>query len=325
VTSPVERHYRNVLRLLPAGYRANWEEDMVTAYMESTPTERAKVGERLSVVWLALRLRLNGSHTSPRVMVGYRAVHAIALIALLYQAIAATTSVASGVFFVVRYHADSWRLVDGYTLWFPLFSLLWIAAFACFVWNWFVAARILVLLGGASAIGLAVAIRVVMGDAGAAIAVSDVSRWAWLAVSVVVVFVTPSDARALRPLWAGAYAVGSGLAVVAYLRPYFAEPGPMNSSWWVHLRDTVEVVSVGLLVAMVVVLATTRSAQWLLALALMAGGLNGVRLLSSLLRPWPVGRPSHVVQADVLSAVVLLVAVVCVAVGLLRWRRVPAR
>jgi hypothetical protein len=325
VTSPVERRYRNVLRLLPAGYRANWEEDMVTAYMESTPTERAKPGERLSVVWLALRLRLNGSHTSPRVMVGYRAVHAIALLVLLYQAVAATMSFAAGVVVVVRYHVDNWNPVEGYTLWFPLFGLLWIAAFACFVWNRFVAARILVLLGAASAIGLAVAVHILVDQTLPPIAATDVTRWAWLAVSVGVVFVTPSDARASRGLWVGAYLVGSLIAVPAYIWPYLANSAPLNSPWWLHLRDIGEVASVGLLVAMVIVLATTRSAPWLIGLALMAGGLSGVRLLSSLLRPWPFGRPTHVVQTDALSAVVVVVAAVCVVVGLLRWRRVPAR
>jgi hypothetical protein len=243
--------------------------------MESTPTGRPKPGERLSVVWLALRLRLNGSHTSPRAQVGYRAVHAIALLVLLYQA---------------------------------------------------VAARILVLLGAASAIGLAVAIRVVFVDqAFPPIAVTDVTRWAWLALSVLVVFITPSDARASRGLWVGAYPVGSAIAVPAFIWPYVATPAPMISPWWVHLSDIGELASVGLLVAMIIVLATTQSAAWLLGLAIMAGGLNGVRLLSSLLRRWPFGRPPQVVQANVLSVLVLVVAVVCVAIGLLRWRRVPSR
>src|SRR5690606_11156290 len=35
VLIPAERQYRRVLKLLPAGYRERWEEDMVSAYLDS--------------------------------------------------------------------------------------------------------------------------------------------------------------------------------------------------------------------------------------------------------------------------------------------------
>src|SRR5262249_44066279 len=66
----LERRYRLVLRLLPASYRAMWEEEMVAAFLESMvaadPEDFEFVGEYgspsrsevASVVALAVRLRL---------------------------------------------------------------------------------------------------------------------------------------------------------------------------------------------------------------------------------------------------------------------------
>jgi hypothetical protein len=70
VTSADERRYRRVLRLLPANYRDYWGEDMVTAYMGDggTPSGGRSLAEQISVVSLAVRLRLNGSHASWRSM-----------------------------------------------------------------------------------------------------------------------------------------------------------------------------------------------------------------------------------------------------------------
>jgi hypothetical protein len=46
------------------------------------------------VAALAVRLRLTGSHASPRGLVWHRTVHIFALLTLLYQALAATAKVA---------------------------------------------------------------------------------------------------------------------------------------------------------------------------------------------------------------------------------------
>lgn len=335
MTSPAERRYRDVLRLLPAGYRANWEEDMVTAYLQSSPTDRPGLSERLSVVWLALRLRLNGSHASPRAMVGYRTVHAVALLVLLYQAVAATTSVVNGVLFVVQVSLDRPLFFDASYAWISLSSVFWIPAFACFVWNRFVAARVLVLLGSASAIGITLAMQMAANDPSrivviepSPITVTDVSRWAWLALSVVAVFVTPSGARASRRLWVGAYLVGSAFTVAVVLGASFAvRDGSLlyYYPWLWFAADISVLASTGLAVAMLVVLGTSRSPHWLVALALTACGLGGVQLLSAHLRSWSPGPPAVSGPSDTLDVVLLALALVCAAVGLLRWRRVPGR
>lgn len=57
MSSPLERRYRRVLRLLPVGYRHQWEEDMVAAFMEAYSSDpnadgvtsgRPPLAERLS-------------------------------------------------------------------------------------------------------------------------------------------------------------------------------------------------------------------------------------------------------------------------------------
>jgi hypothetical protein len=68
--TPLERRYRRVLRLLPASYRAAWEEEMVAAFLESMATTNPEDSEFLaeygspsrsevaSVAALAVRLRV---------------------------------------------------------------------------------------------------------------------------------------------------------------------------------------------------------------------------------------------------------------------------
>jgi hypothetical protein len=93
----LEERYRGVLRLLPAGYRARWEEEMVAAFLESMerddPDEaeflrdygRPSWSEMGSVAALAVRLRLGGAGT-PRSAAWGAAVRLAALIALLATA-----------------------------------------------------------------------------------------------------------------------------------------------------------------------------------------------------------------------------------------------
>jgi hypothetical protein len=73
----LEERYRRVLRLLPAGYRRRWEDDMVAAFLASTATGdperddyladygRPGPGEVASVVALAARLRFAATPDAP--------------------------------------------------------------------------------------------------------------------------------------------------------------------------------------------------------------------------------------------------------------------
>src|SRR5712691_13419723 len=67
---PLEVRYRSLLRVLPAGYRETWEEEMVATFLESMATDdpdragyladfgRPSWSEVASVLALAVQLRL---------------------------------------------------------------------------------------------------------------------------------------------------------------------------------------------------------------------------------------------------------------------------
>jgi hypothetical protein len=127
----MERRYRRLLRLLPGSYRQIWEQDMVVTLLDTSgPTrQRPSIGERLSVLALALRLRLGGSHATPRGMVWQRAVYGFALLVLLYQALEATALGAQAIQAAVSGVDDTGPFV-GHPMALAL-GLLWVPAFWC--------------------------------------------------------------------------------------------------------------------------------------------------------------------------------------------------
>jgi hypothetical protein len=94
----LEQRYRALLRVLPADYRAAWEEEMVASFLESTQTGdaeedeiRADYGrpswsEMASVLVLAVRLRTGAADGSPRFLALGRAVRLFILANLLVHA-----------------------------------------------------------------------------------------------------------------------------------------------------------------------------------------------------------------------------------------------
>jgi len=89
--SILEQRYRWVLRLLPAAYQAEHEEEMVTAFLEGA--RRGKAGmddqrprwmEIASVATLALRLRLGGPGEPPRSFLWGEAVRRAAVLGLVF-------------------------------------------------------------------------------------------------------------------------------------------------------------------------------------------------------------------------------------------------
>jgi len=103
--SVLEDRYRVVLRVLPASYRAVWEEEMVSTFLDSTrigdPEDdefladfgRPSASEVVSVVVLAVRVRLAGPAVAPRITVGGQAVRVVAMVGLLVNAIALPAAV----------------------------------------------------------------------------------------------------------------------------------------------------------------------------------------------------------------------------------------
>lgn len=95
MSTALEERYRSLLRILPAAYRAEWEDEMVATFLATAasvdPEEaayRAEFGrpgwsEVASVVGLAVRLRLPGAGRSGRPAFMGDAVRLVALIGLL--------------------------------------------------------------------------------------------------------------------------------------------------------------------------------------------------------------------------------------------------
>lgn len=108
MSAALEERYRSLLRILPADYRAEWEEEMVATFLvSSTPPDpedaeyhaefgRPGLSEVASVVGLAIRLRLPGSNAyarRPRFLGD--AVRLVALIGLLAGAAAGVVGTAA--------------------------------------------------------------------------------------------------------------------------------------------------------------------------------------------------------------------------------------
>ncbi len=296
MSGALEQRYRRLLRLLPMGYRYHWEEEMVGAFMEgehASPVGDASgrlLAERLSVAALAARLRLDGSHATPRGVIWYQAWHGFALMILLYQALAATLLVAIRVPAI----AVAWPLglADfGFLVPYPASSLLWVAAFACFVMGRLVASRVLVALAAVSTVVITVTMSSVVASGGGYVPpfnAADISRWGWLAVSVIVVFLCPRIATASRPLWFGAYLLGS-LVLVPVALNAFASFGLVQR--YADLTDAVSAITmVAMAVALLPAILGRRPAvRWLLALAVFGGGVAAVRLMTGA----AAVRPAH--------------------------------
>jgi hypothetical protein len=100
MSSDLERRYRRVLRLLPGWYRAQWEQDMVAAFLDSWLTGDPEADEYISkaagpswaevasVAGLAVRLHLGGPGTPRRYAWG-QAIRGAVLAVLLVHAVLA--------------------------------------------------------------------------------------------------------------------------------------------------------------------------------------------------------------------------------------------
>jgi hypothetical protein len=121
MTGALETRYRRLLRILPAGYRAEWEDEMVATYLSGVATADEETTEYLaefgwpawsevaSVVGLAVRLRLpvvrrhiGGTEAAPRHRAVGDAVRIVALLGLLAQAALAVVALGTQVWLAGR-------------------------------------------------------------------------------------------------------------------------------------------------------------------------------------------------------------------------------
>lgn len=324
----LERRYRGVLRLLPEGYRRVWEEDMVAAFLDSTEhadRTRLTLGERLSVVSLAVRLRLSGSHVSPSWALWYRVVYGMALVVLLYQSVAAT---AKAIYRFAYYHELSLDPGPWYAplLLIDFVGLLWVPAFALLVLRRIVAAQVFAFTAALASVGVTVAISLMYSNATEpAFGLGDVSRWGWLAVSAAVVFVIPADAKASPWLWSGAYLLGSAVVTAYYLRTLGS---PLYEAWpWLKLGDITTIGMFGLIAALTVGIARaaigrSASPHWLLACGLVSLGIGGIKLArwSNQVLP-PFETPAPATPVTYIAMVMVGLSLLGLVVGTIGWRR----
>jgi hypothetical protein len=99
MSAKLERRYRRVLRLLPGWYRAQWEEDMVAAFLDSWLTGEPETdawvleigkpswAEMASVAGLAVRLYLGGAGAPRRYFAWGQAVRNAVLAVMLLHAV----------------------------------------------------------------------------------------------------------------------------------------------------------------------------------------------------------------------------------------------
>ncbi|WP_329091303.1 hypothetical protein [Streptosporangium sp. NBC_01469] len=154
--SLLEDRYRHVLRLLPASYRAEREEEMVCAFVEGAgglsdaDNPRPRWSEIASVAALSVRVRLGGVGAAPRFLAWGDAVRLVAVLGLFFHAAVSCVWLLS----LLRFYGAADQAALGGTesarrLWDivqTLGYLLWISAFASLVRGHPRIAKILALL-----------------------------------------------------------------------------------------------------------------------------------------------------------------------------------
>jgi hypothetical protein len=285
-TSLLERRYRRVLRLLPVGYRQQWEEDMVASFLAAYGSEpmtasRPRLGEVASVVTLAVRARLLALQATPRALAWYHTVRALTLISLLLQSFLVTSMFA----FSFGEYAFG---VPHYIIVSRAFTMLFVvAAFVALALDRVRAARVIAVLAlVATVAGLIAAITIGTLNP-PPLGAAEIILGAWIAVTVVAVF---SPAPGLRPsptLWIVLYLAGVHLMAPVIISSHTTLA---NDAWtWMQFLNPVVLASAGLSVTMGIALSRAlrgreRSPHWLLALTpfgLLVGAMN--------LLAWPIG------------------------------------
>jgi hypothetical protein len=157
--SRLERGYRRVLRLLPAGYRRQWEDDMVDALLEAEQSgaaacaadegperqaeereiallQRPPLREVVGVAALAVRLHLASPTTagaSATARLRGDAVRRVALVGLLAAAGPALLSAVTGLYAPITPDVEALGLTRGDAVASALWALVVVAAFAFLV------------------------------------------------------------------------------------------------------------------------------------------------------------------------------------------------
>ncbi|WP_216209182.1 hypothetical protein [Amycolatopsis aidingensis] len=320
----LERRYRRVLRLLPAFYRREWEEDMVATFLltaQPSDLEEAEFAadygrpswpEVASVLALAVRLRLGGAGAPPRYLTWGETVRRVALVGLLAHAVMALVG-AGGLLW-------SWTRSPGLfgidSVAWQLAALLWVPAYLALVAGRRRAARI---LAGLALVPGLVSTGSVVTDAGSVYLASALGVLSLDVLPVLALAAFHRNAPPVKPRpWLVALPAGAVLVVAAYL---LAQSFGLLVDQPAILCAAVFFAATGYL-AVSALASRPRTASWPATLALLAVAVLGVRVLTLLdyLRfsvnvEWPDALViACVVEAAAVSAVTVPLGVVAVRV-----------
>ncbi|GIJ13074.1 hypothetical protein ACFFMR_21965 [Micromonospora andamanensis] len=291
--SRLEERYRRVLRLLPVGYRRQWEDDMVAAFLETLQTGDAETDEYLadhgrpslaevaSVMSLAVRLRIGGADAPPRPYAWGQAVRLAVLTGVLLQAVMATAGLAItlwlyGALSWLPAPTSEWVLVPPASSWQATLNLAgyaWLPAFLALVLGH---RRVAQAVAAVAVVPQAVAVAVEQATGPAPLTVTP---WALLLIELallVAMSAVHSDAApvARRP-WLLALPIG----ILAVPVPLFLAQATMPA---LRLLDWPGMCCVLVAVAMAVNLVASRSPlrtlPWSLALVLLAAAALALRI-----------------------------------------------
>jgi hypothetical protein len=282
----LERRYRRVLRLLPAGYRQQWEEDMVASFLAAYGSEstvdatRPRLGEVASVVTLAVRARILGLQATPRALAWYHTIRAFTLLSLLLQAFFVTS--------LFTFSLGPYGIgVPDFIVWSRAFSLLLVVAFIALALDRIRAARVLAVLAFVATVAGMVTISMAGSLSGGAFSPAPVSPaelilTAWMAVTVVALFGPAPDLHPSPRLWVGLYLVG--LLPMAQAVVNIFQPTHGVNPWLQFLNPDV-LASAVLAITMAVALSRAlrgreRSPHWLLALTPLGALIGALNLLT---------------------------------------------
>ncbi|MFI6325998.1 hypothetical protein ACIBG8_51365 [Nonomuraea sp. NPDC050556] len=263
----LEDRYRRVLRLLPASYRAEREEEMVAAYMEVSgdiPDEsnpKPLWGEIFSVAGLALRVRLGGSGAAPRHVAWGETARLVALLGLAFHAVFGVLVLASYQGFSGAPHSLS-RLTE---IALTLANVSWIVAFATLVRGWARVAKVTAAAGMAGTVSTYVSL--------------PVEPEAWMTIPSVLMVVVPVLAllagyhrdveRPVRSWWLVLPPIAVGVALATAFR-FLPASAIDSAAWALPWLDVSGLATIALLIGGLFVL-RARSAPVALALAVLGG------------------------------------------------------
>lgn len=272
--TPLERRYRRVLRLLPADYRAKWEDDMVDTFLLSResddPEFDAEYGrpdwtEVASVVALATRLTLGGKLAPPRSFARGEVVRRVALAGLLVHAVSAIVGVSS--LLVTRARFPQYQVSDLDTVW-ALSALLWVGSYLALLTD---TRRLAVWLGAAALVPSVLHTATEAWLGGVSVATAGY-RFLLAALPLLALAAFHRDAPAVRARpWLIALPVGVVVVMTAAL--VTQTPGAVALDWSGML-------CIAAVVAGLAVLVAGRPGPWRGALPVLAIALLGERVLT---------------------------------------------